>query len=129
MSAAKGAVEVADRRGNDAHLRVSWHPEKRLVNISHWRRGICVSSTPVELTDVPALVNLLVRALEEAARTPAGAEEPPGSGSDTATGARPAGVGSVGTGRRWLRWARGRIATPDLAPIIEMKSPPESPHS
>jgi len=123
MGAAKGAVEVADRRGNDAHLRVSWHPEKRLVNISHWRRGICVSSTPVELTDVPALVNLLVGALEEAARTRAGAEEPPGSGPDTTTGAGWAGVGSGRqAGRRWLRWAGRRIPTPHLAQIIDMKS-------
>jgi hypothetical protein len=71
MSAAKGAVEIADRRGNDGRLRVSWHPEKRVVNVSHWRRGVCVSSTPVELTDVPDLVSLLVGALGEAARTPA----------------------------------------------------------
>lgn len=115
MSTAKGAVEIADRRGNGGHLRVSWHPEKRVVNVSQWRGGICVSTTPVELTEVPALVNLLVGALEEAARRPglsARPRTPPGSGSGGPSPFR----------RRLMRWAGRRIRTGPLAQVIEMKT-------
>jgi hypothetical protein len=71
MGLARAPVEILDRRDIDGHLRVSWHPAKRLINVSQWRRGICVATTPVELSDVPALVSLLVSALEEAATMPA----------------------------------------------------------
>jgi hypothetical protein len=70
MGLARAPVEILDRRDIDGHLRVSWHPTKRLINVSQWRHGICVATTPVELSDVPALVSLLVSALEEAATTP-----------------------------------------------------------
>ncbi|MBO0748674.1 MAG: hypothetical protein J2O47_09990 [Acidimicrobiaceae bacterium] len=121
MGAAKGAVEVADRRGNDGRLRVSWHPEKRVVNVSQWRRGICVSSTPVELTDVPALVSLLVGALEEAARTPAAAAGPtdvtgPGLAPESPS------VGRALPRRRLLRSARRWIRPPQRAQVIQMKA-------
>lgn len=115
MSTAKGAVEIADRRGNGGHLRVSWHPEKRVVNVSQWRGGICVSTTPVELSEVPALVNLLVGALEEAARMPGVSPGPPpvtGSGPGSPSPLR----------RRLWRWAGRRIGTRHLAPVIEMKT-------
>jgi hypothetical protein len=102
MGVGKVAVEIADCRRDDGHLRVTWHPEERVVNVSQWRRGICVSATPLELTEVPALVNLLVGALEEAARTPIGTVEPSGrSGSGRASGMDPA--------KRWLDGRPGAV--------------------
>jgi hypothetical protein len=70
MGLARAPVEIVDRRDIDGHLRVSWHPTKRLINVSQWRHGICVATTPVEVSDVPSLISLLVSALEEAATPP-----------------------------------------------------------
>jgi len=44
-------------------LRVTRHPEQRKVVFSHWRDGRCVASTPVELSEVPGLIGVLVDAL------------------------------------------------------------------
>ena len=38
--------------------------------LSHWREGICVASTPVDVTELPALIGVLVDALGDAAATP-----------------------------------------------------------
>jgi hypothetical protein len=70
MGLARALVEIVDRRDAGGHLRVTWHPAKRLINVSQWRHGVCVATTPVELSDVPELVSLLVGALEEAAAMP-----------------------------------------------------------
>lgn len=113
MGWAKGAVEIADRRGNDGHLRVSWHPEKRVVNVSQWRGSICVASTPVELADVPAVVGLLVGALEEATRNPEHA-------------GRTASVPPLPL-RRLARRVRRLLRTPHSAQVIEMKRGSKSP--
>ncbi len=42
------------------------HPEQRKVVLSHWRDGLCVASTPVEITEVPALIGLLADAMGDA---------------------------------------------------------------
>jgi hypothetical protein len=34
--------------------------------LSHWRDGVCVASTPIELSEVPALIGVLADALGEA---------------------------------------------------------------
>ncbi|MDQ6782333.1 MAG: hypothetical protein M3063_02580 [Actinomycetota bacterium] len=34
--------------------------------MSQWRQGVCAASTPVAVSEVPMLINLLVRALGEA---------------------------------------------------------------
>ena len=34
--------------------------------LSHWRDGICVASTPVDPTELPALIGVLVDALGDA---------------------------------------------------------------
>jgi hypothetical protein len=39
-----------------------------VVVFSQWREGVCVATTPVELTDIPAVIGVLVEALEDAAR-------------------------------------------------------------
>jgi hypothetical protein len=36
--------------------------------LSHWRDGVCVASTPVEVDDLPELIALLADALGDAAR-------------------------------------------------------------
>jgi hypothetical protein len=37
------------------------------VVLSHWRDGVCVASTPVDLCELPALIGVLVEALGDAA--------------------------------------------------------------
>jgi hypothetical protein len=37
------------------------------VVLSHWRDGICVASTPIELSEIPALIGVLAEALGDAA--------------------------------------------------------------
>jgi hypothetical protein len=44
-------------------LRVTRHSEQRKVVFSHWRDGRCVASTPIELSEVPGLIGVLVDAL------------------------------------------------------------------
>ena len=64
-------VEIEDLRDGDRRLRVAWHASKRTVVVSQWRGGICVASTPFDIGEVPDLIDLLVRALGEAAAWPA----------------------------------------------------------
>jgi len=59
-------LSIPDARGHGATLRVTKHPEQRKVVLSHWREGVCVASTPVELSDVPALICVLADALGDA---------------------------------------------------------------
>jgi hypothetical protein len=61
---------VPDVRDELRYLRVTWHPDRRLVVLSHWRDDVCLASTPIELSEVSRLIGLLVSALEDAA-TPA----------------------------------------------------------
>jgi hypothetical protein len=51
-------------------LRVTWHPDQRKVVLSHWRDGVCVTSTPVDLSEVPDMITMLVTALGQAANEP-----------------------------------------------------------
>jgi hypothetical protein len=37
------------------------------VVLSHWRDGVCVASTPVDLGELPALIGVLAEALGDAA--------------------------------------------------------------
>jgi hypothetical protein len=59
-------LAIPDARGEGASLRVTRHPEQRKVVLSHWREGVCVASTPIELTEVPALIGVLADALGDA---------------------------------------------------------------
>jgi hypothetical protein len=60
-------MEIPDVRDRRRLLRLSWHRSRRAVVVSQWRDGVCVASTQIELTDVPEVINLLVRALQEGA--------------------------------------------------------------
>lgn len=62
---------VLDARGGDRALRVSWHPEHGVVVLSIWRGATCVASMQVEQSEVPHLVDVLVRGLAASAPAPA----------------------------------------------------------
>jgi hypothetical protein len=57
---------VADARGGERALRVSWHPEHGLVVLSIWRGNTCVGTVQVDNAEVPHLVDVLVRGLAAA---------------------------------------------------------------
>jgi hypothetical protein len=59
-------LSIPDARGDGATLRVTRHPKQRKIVLSHWRDGVCVASTPVELHEVPALIGVLADALGDA---------------------------------------------------------------
>ncbi len=86
------SLNIPDARGHGATLRVTKHPEQRKVVFSHWRDQLCVASTPVELSEVPALIGVLADALGDAVDTPR---------SEGASGTRPDSL--VSLLRAWLR--------------------------
>ena len=57
---------IEDRRRPGAYLRATWHPDRRVVVISHWHGDICAASTTLSLADLPRLISLLVSALSDA---------------------------------------------------------------
>jgi hypothetical protein len=63
------SLTIPDARGAGASLRVTRHPDQRKVVLSHWRDGICVASTPVELSEIPALIGVLADALGDGVRS------------------------------------------------------------
>ncbi len=70
--------------------------------LSHWRDGICVASTPVELDELPELIALLADALGDAARRP----------ESSAVASGPVRPGVLAKLKMWLR--------PHLAQIVEL---------
>lgn len=66
MGAAPNRITIPDSRGQGASLRVTRHAEQHKVVLSHWRDGLCVASTPIDLTEIPALIGLLAEALGDA---------------------------------------------------------------
>jgi len=62
-------LTIPDARGRGASLRVTRHSEQRKIVVSHWRDGLCVASTPIELSEVPALIGVLADALGDAVDT------------------------------------------------------------
>ena len=95
-------LSIPDARGHGATLRVTKHPEQRKIVLSHWRDGVCVASTPVELSEVPALIGVLADALGDAIDTPTESSMVP-----------PPKASLLSVVRRWLR--------PRLAQITELR--------
>jgi hypothetical protein len=62
-------LTIPDARGHGATLRVTRHPEQGKVVLSHWREGVCVASTPIELSEVSGLIGVLADALGDAIDT------------------------------------------------------------
>ena len=100
--------QIPDQRDGSRHLRVSWHPTRRVVVFSHWRDGVCVATTPVELAEIPSIIAVLVKALGDASQSPSVPRPAPS-------------VESVGHDlREVLRaWFRPRLAT-----IVALKPRP-----
>ena len=68
--ASPNRLAIPDSRGSGASLRVTKHADQRKIVLSHWRDGVCVASTPIDLSEVPALIGLLAEALGEATARP-----------------------------------------------------------
>jgi hypothetical protein len=105
MAGQAAQLQIPDRRNGGRHLRVSWHPAQRLVVFSHWREGVCVATTPVELDEIPSVIGALVGALAEGSASPT--KEP--SGPTAQSVGRD--IGQMVSG--WLR--------PRLASIVALK--------
>lgn len=100
-------LTIPDARGRGASLRVTRHSEQRKIVVSHWRDGLCVASTPIELSEVPALIGVLADALGDAVDT---------SGRTWVAPPQRASLPSAVRG--WLR--------PKLAHVTELRSVRES---
>jgi hypothetical protein len=61
---------LADARGGDRWMRVTWHDEAGLVVLSIWRHGACVATLRLPRDQVPALVSALVDGLAAAPERP-----------------------------------------------------------
>lgn len=55
-------VSLADPRGDNRFLRVTWHPEGAQFVISHWQGDVCLAATRVA-DDTPELLALLANGL------------------------------------------------------------------
>jgi len=55
-----------DRRGDDRSLRVTWHQESQLVVLSLWRDNVCAGTFRLGPDEVPELIALLRRGLDDA---------------------------------------------------------------
>lgn len=55
-----------DPRGEDRSLRVTWHHESQLVVLSLWRDNVCAGTFRLAADEVPDLIALLRRGLDDA---------------------------------------------------------------
>ena len=55
-----------DSRGGDRALRVTWHHEAGLVVLSLWRDNVCAGTFRLAADDVPDIIALLLKGLDEA---------------------------------------------------------------
>jgi hypothetical protein len=101
------SLSIPDARGQGAVLRVTKHPEQKKVVLSHWRDGLCVASTPVDVNEIPGLISVLADAM--------------GDALDRTSNAAPTTRRSPAFAwvRRWLR--------PKLAQITELRLARQSP--
>jgi len=101
------SLSIPDARGPGASLRVTRHPEQNKVVLSHWRDGVCVASTPIDLTEVSALIGVLADALGDAIDLSGPFSETPSRGAQL-----------LAELRAWLK--------PRLAQIVELRVPKEN---
>jgi hypothetical protein len=97
MAAPTSVVEVTDPRDDHRRLRLSWHPERRELIVSHWRDNVCVATTPVGVKEIAGLVGLLVQALQDAATSSPASAKPSYQNSHSAFW------------RRFLTWGRRHL--------------------
>jgi hypothetical protein len=55
-----------DPRGEDRSLRVTWHHDQQLVVLSLWRDNVCAGTFRLAADEVPDLIALLRRGLDDA---------------------------------------------------------------
>lgn len=67
---ARGEV-LADVRGGDRCLRVSWHHDEGVVVLSVWHGDLCAGTVRVAAEDVPTLVTALTQGLANGYAAPA----------------------------------------------------------
>lgn len=70
MGASPKRLVVADSRGQGGSLRITRHPEQHKVVLSHWRDGLCIASTPVDLNELPPIIAALAEALGDEVAQP-----------------------------------------------------------
>jgi hypothetical protein len=87
---------------------VTRHPEQNKVVVSHWRDGVCVASTPIELSEVSALIGVLADAIGDAIELTGPASGTPSRGAQL-----------LAELRDWLK--------PRLAQIVELRTPKDVP--
>ncbi|HET7689037.1 MAG TPA: hypothetical protein VFK41_01550 [Nocardioidaceae bacterium] len=63
-----GGEVFLDDRGPHRTLRLSWHHEDGLVVLSLWRGGLCTGTFRLEIDEVPALIDVLKRGLDDSYR-------------------------------------------------------------
>ena len=61
---------LPDVRGKGTFVRVTWHPDRRLLVLSHWRDDVCVAASRLPIEDAAPLIAMLADALGDAAGTP-----------------------------------------------------------
>jgi hypothetical protein len=69
-------VMVADVRGGNHFLQLTWHPEAGVFVLSHWEGTVCRAATRLSAEDASALVDVLAAGLGEHAEQRDG---PPGA--------------------------------------------------
>jgi hypothetical protein len=56
-------VLVPQALGADEFLRVTWHEGRRVIVFSHWDGERCVAATPIRVSDIAELAELVVSAM------------------------------------------------------------------
>jgi hypothetical protein len=69
MPGARDVVQIPDPGVTGRFIRFSWHPIKRTVVVSHWRNGVCVASTRLDLSTLAPLIAFFARALDDVANS------------------------------------------------------------
>ena len=67
---------LPDVRGEGSFVRVTWHPDRRLLVLSQWRDDVCVSASRLTIEDAAPLIAMLADALGDAAGAPHGDAAP-----------------------------------------------------
>lgn len=85
---------VADARGADRHLRITWHPDAGQFNVSTWHGDVCAGAVRVEADQAPRIIALLADGMGDAI-----AVEPPVVEPDPARPGAP----------RWRTWLERQL--------------------
>ena len=70
-------VYVPQALGADEFLRVTWHEQRQVMVFSHWRGAECIAATPVRISDVGELAELVVSAYTRTTESTRHAWPPP----------------------------------------------------